>query len=103
MQLRGNANCFTMGIKHAAAFVRVYIWFKHSSPFVMSTTKIIMSMICTPPMIVLISDACPGQSTSVNWSSSYGRCERWGGRGTCRIKEFNNSTMPNPCVVGYMM
>lgn len=30
-----------------------------------------MSMICAPPMIVLISDAWPGQSTRVNCSLSY--------------------------------
>ncbi len=31
-----------------------------------------MSIICAPPMIVRISDACPGQSTSVNCTLSYG-------------------------------
>ncbi len=33
-------------------------------------TSIIMSMICAPPMIVRIRDACPGQSTSVNCTLS---------------------------------
>jgi hypothetical protein len=33
-------------------------------------TSIIMSIICAPPMIVRISDACPGQSTSVNCTLS---------------------------------
>lgn len=28
-------------------------------------------MICAPPMMVLIKDACPGQSTRVNCSSSH--------------------------------
>mmetsp|Transcript_25800 Transcript_25800/g.75617 ORF Transcript_25800/g.75617 Transcript_25800/m.75617 type:complete len:247 (+) Transcript_25800:813-1553(+) len=39
-------------------------------PLVRSMTRIIMSMICAPPMTVRIRDAWPGQSTSVNcnWS-----------------------------------
>lgn len=35
-------------------------------PFVISIIRNIMSMIWAPPIIVLINDACPGQSTSVN-------------------------------------
>mmetsp|Transcript_16263 Transcript_16263/g.65704 ORF Transcript_16263/g.65704 Transcript_16263/m.65704 type:complete len:243 (-) Transcript_16263:311-1039(-) len=48
--------------KHSA----VCVWM----PLTQSTTRTIMSIICAPPMIVRISDACPGQSTSVNCSSS---------------------------------
>lgn len=36
-------------------------------PLLTSMTNNIISMIWAPPIIVLISDACPGQSTSVNW------------------------------------
>lgn len=41
-------------------------------PFVTSMTSIIMSMIWAPPMMVRMREACPGQSTRVNWTSSYG-------------------------------
>ena len=40
-------------------------------PFVASTIKNIMSIICAPPIIVLIRDAWPGQSTSVNCRYCY--------------------------------
>lgn len=36
-------------------------------PLVMSIIKNMRSIICAPPIIVLIKDAWPGQSTSVNW------------------------------------
>mmetsp|Transcript_13379 Transcript_13379/g.34077 ORF Transcript_13379/g.34077 Transcript_13379/m.34077 type:complete len:247 (+) Transcript_13379:803-1543(+) len=39
-------------------------------PLVRSITSSIMSMICAPPITVRISDAWPGQSTSVNCSCS---------------------------------
>ena len=35
-------------------------------PFVISITRNIISMIWAPPIMVLIKDACPGQSTKVN-------------------------------------
>jgi len=35
-------------------------------PFVISMMRNMMSMICAPPIIVLIRDAWPGQSTRVN-------------------------------------
>lgn len=35
-------------------------------PLVASITNSIRSMIWAPPMMVLISEACPGQSTNVN-------------------------------------
>jgi hypothetical protein len=41
-----------------------------------------MSMICAPPMMVRMSEAWPGQSTSVNWTSSYGLSRSRSGRGT---------------------
>ena len=37
-------------------------------PLVQSTTSTMRSMICAPPMIVLIREAWPGQSTKVTWS-----------------------------------
>lgn len=36
-------------------------------PLLTSTTKNMRSIICAPPIIVLIKDAWPGQSTNVNW------------------------------------
>jgi len=45
----------------------VWVWI----PFVTSITKKIISMIWAPPIIVFISDAWPGQSTSVNCKYSY--------------------------------
>mmetsp|Transcript_4868 Transcript_4868/g.11926 ORF Transcript_4868/g.11926 Transcript_4868/m.11926 type:complete len:328 (+) Transcript_4868:172-1155(+) len=63
-------------------------------PFVMSTTSTIMSMICTPPMMVRMSEAWPGQSTSVNCSSSYGRCCRCSGIGTENDEKPRSSVMP---------
>ena len=52
----------------------VCVW----TPFVMSTTNSIISMICAPPMIVRMSDECPGQSTNVNCT-----CEDSSVRGKC--------------------
>lgn len=36
-------------------------------PFVISMMRNIKSIICAPPIIVLMRDAWPGQSTRVNW------------------------------------
>ena len=36
----------------------------------------------TPPMMVLMSEACPGQSTRVNWTLSNPFPARWLGTGT---------------------
>lgn len=48
---------------HSAVYVYI--------PLLTSTTKNIKSMIYAPPIIVLISEACPGQSTNVNWKNLY--------------------------------
>lgn len=40
-------------------------------PLFISTTRNIRSMIWAPPMIVRIKEACPGQSTRVNWKYFY--------------------------------
>ena len=40
-------------------------------PLVISMIRNMISMICAPPMMVRMSDACPGQSTKVNWRYSY--------------------------------
>lgn len=40
-------------------------------PLTISTTKNIISIIWAPPIIVLNKDACPGQSTKVNWRYYY--------------------------------
>ena len=40
-------------------------------PFVISIIRTIISIIWAPPIIVLIKDACPGQSTNVNCKYSY--------------------------------
>ena len=45
--------------RHSAVYVYI--------PLLISMTRNIMSIILAPPIIVLISEACPGQSTSVNW------------------------------------
>ena len=45
----------------------VWVWM----PFTASTTSSMMSMICAPPMIVRMREACPGQSTRVNCTASY--------------------------------
>ena len=50
-------------IMHSA----VWVWI----PLLMSTTKNMKSMIWAPPIIVLIKDAWPGQSTRVNWKYFY--------------------------------
>lgn len=50
-------------IMHSA----VWVWI----PLLMSTTKNMRSMIWAPPIIVLIKDAWPGQSTRVNWKYFY--------------------------------
>ena len=41
----------------------VWVWM----PLLASITRIIMSMIWAPPMIVRMREAWPGQSTRVNW------------------------------------
>jgi hypothetical protein len=53
------------------------------SPLVASTTRIMRSMICAPPMMVRISEAWPGQSTSVNCTVPYPASRNSGGAGTC--------------------
>ena len=65
--------------KHSAVWVCI--------PLVTSTTSIIRLIICAPPMIVLISEAWPGQSTRVIWSWSKPCSLMWGGAG--RLKELN--------------
>lgn len=50
-------------IMHSA----VWAWI----PLVISRIKNIMSMIWAPPMMVFIKEACPGQSTNVNWKYYY--------------------------------
>lgn len=40
-------------------------------PFATSMIKNIISMIWAPPIIVFIKEACPGQSTNVNWKNYY--------------------------------
>lgn len=69
-------------------------------PRVTSTTNSIILMICAPPMIVLISDAWPGQSTKVTCSSSYGRCCRWSGIGIAKEENPRSSVMPLSLLCG---
>ena len=57
-------------------FIKSYAMIMHSAvwaciPFVISMIKNIRSMIWAPPIIVLIKDACPGQSTRVNCKYYY--------------------------------
>lgn len=58
---------FLMNISAIIMHSAVWVWI----PLLMSITKNIKSMIWAPPIIVLISEACPGQSTSVNWKYFY--------------------------------
>ena len=68
-------------------------------PLFTSMTSTIMSMICEPPMIVRMSDAWPGQSTSVNcrFASSNRPATpalSWSGSGTLKLLKPRSSVMP---------
>mmetsp|Transcript_8449 Transcript_8449/g.26407 ORF Transcript_8449/g.26407 Transcript_8449/m.26407 type:complete len:373 (+) Transcript_8449:825-1943(+) len=66
-------------------------------PLTTSTTNTMRSMICAPPMMVRMSDAWPGQSTSVNWSSSASNAGpglTWSGSGTLNDEKPRSSVMP---------
>ena len=63
-------------------------------PFVMSITSIMVSMIWAPPMMVRISEAWPGQSTSVNCSLSYGSSARCSGMSSCSDEKPRSKVMP---------
>ena len=69
-------------------------------PLFTSTTSIMTSMICAPPRTVLIRLAWPGQSTSVNWISSYGRCFRFSGTGAVKEEKPRSSVMPRSVLWG---
>lgn len=58
---------FLMNISATIIHYAVWVWI----PLLISTTKNIKSMICAPPIIVRIREACPGQSTKVNWKYFY--------------------------------
>ena len=69
-------------------------------PLVTSTTRIIMSMICAPPMIVLMRDACPGQSTRVNCKIWPGSCCRCSGMGTVNEEKPRSRVIPLSLLCG---
>lgn len=54
---------FSHKISLKAMHSTVWIWI----PFTLSITKMTVSIIEAPEIIVLISEACPGQSTKVIW------------------------------------
>lgn len=58
---------------------------KRTTPFVTSMTRIIVSMICAPPMMVRMRDAWPGQSTRVNCRDSCPNCCSCAGAGTYTV------------------
>jgi hypothetical protein len=60
----------------------------HKVPFVTSMTSSTMSMICAPPMMVRMSEACPGQSTSVYCSCAYPAPEHIRRTSPCQTRTF---------------
>mmetsp|Transcript_25297 Transcript_25297/g.84794 ORF Transcript_25297/g.84794 Transcript_25297/m.84794 type:complete len:303 (-) Transcript_25297:116-1024(-) len=71
-------------------------------PLVRSMTRIIMSMICAPPMTVRMRDAWPGQSTSVNWRWLYsGLCRAMcSGTSARKAEKPRSSVMPRSLLCG---
>mmetsp|Transcript_10918 Transcript_10918/g.32592 ORF Transcript_10918/g.32592 Transcript_10918/m.32592 type:complete len:334 (+) Transcript_10918:1136-2137(+) len=68
-------------------------------PLFASTTRTIRSMICAPPMMVRMSDAWPGQSTSVYWSTASSNpaaqaALSCSGTGTRKLLKPRSSVMP---------
>mmetsp|Transcript_25202 Transcript_25202/g.47626 ORF Transcript_25202/g.47626 Transcript_25202/m.47626 type:complete len:202 (+) Transcript_25202:1201-1806(+) len=87
--------------------VRISPTTRHSAvcvwmPFVTSTTSIIMSIICAPPMIVRIREACPGQSTRVNCRFSCPPMPSfiWSGVGTVNAENPRSRVMPRSALCG---
>mmetsp|Transcript_42690 Transcript_42690/g.71239 ORF Transcript_42690/g.71239 Transcript_42690/m.71239 type:complete len:370 (+) Transcript_42690:70-1179(+) len=87
-------------------WVRISPTTRHSAvcvwmPLVTSTTSIIRSMICAPPMMVRMSDACPGQSTSVNWRKSlFSDAFKSSGVGTVKPENPKSSVIPRSALCG---
>eukprot|EP00965_Chrysotila_dentata_P201459 6180575-Pleurochrysis_carterae.AAC.1 len=71
-------------------------------PLETSTTSTIMSMICAPPMIVRISEAWPGQSTSVIWSRSYGSERKCSGSCVVNEEKPRSSVIPRSLLCGFL-
>lgn len=72
------------------------------TPLVTSTTNIIISIIWAPPIIVLIRDAWPGQSTSVNCRTSYGYFFKCSGIGTRNEEKPRSSVIPRSLLWGFL-
>jgi len=57
-------------------------------------------------MIVRIREACPGQSTRVNWRLSYGCCpplsRRWSGKSTVKEEKPRSSVIPRSRDCGFL-
>jgi len=71
-------------------------------PLVTSTTSNIVSMICAPPMTVRMSEAWPGQSTSVNCSTSAASPASAGGNGTQKDEKPRSSVIPRSLLCGFL-
>jgi len=70
-------------------------------PLVKSMTKNIISMICAPPIIVRIKEACPGQSTKVNWRYSSLTLKRVGVREK-KAEKPKSRVIPLSCDCGFL-
>ena len=64
-------------------------------------TKNIISMICAPPIIVRIKEACPGQSTKVNWRYSSLTLKRVGVREK-KAEKPKSRVIPLSCDCGFL-
>ena len=73
------------GVVISARMTHSTVW--ACRPRVASTTRRTRSMICAPPMMVRISEACPGQSTRVICKAWLGVDGREGGREGRRKEE----------------
>ncbi len=70
-------------------------------PFVTSMTSIIRSMIWAPPMMVRMREACPGQSTRVNWRFWRGKLPvSRSGIGTEKDEKPKSKVMPLSLLCG---
>lgn len=76
------------------------LWIGTCMPLVMSMISIMISMIWAPPIMVLIKEACPGQSTRVTCSWSHFKACKRGGTSAVKEEKPRSSVMPRSLLCG---